>query len=415
MALYEYSDTARRIVRSEIREMLKWSRRADTISFGGGLPDPALFPVAELEDIQKIVLDRKGYLALNYGPTPGEPEALEAFARHLSTSGDAAVVENLCVTSSSQQALDLIALLLIDPGSPVIVEIPSYVGGLQAFGRAGADFRGVPLGIDGMDLDALEEELLRLDREQKRPRLIYTIPDFQNPAGVTMSLANRRRLLEIASARGILVIEDSPYRELAFNGKALPSLWSLSGGQGVVLLKTLSKMLFPGFRLGWLAAEPEVADKLIVLKQSVDLCTSSFVQLVAAEYFNRGLLEGTIERARTLYRPKRDAMLAGLDKALPPGSTRSEPSGGVFLWATLPEGWDSTAVLKRGLELGVAFVTGGAFHCDGGGQRSMRLNFSFPSIEAIGLGCERLGAAIAEVGQTKKDGQPCLSPSWTFR
>jgi 2-aminoadipate transaminase len=400
MANYEFSQEAGRVVRSEIREMLKWSRRADTVSFGGGLPDPALFPIADLEEIQTFVLEKKGYLALQYGPTPGEPEALEAFSRQMAAAGDMARTENLCVTSSSQQALDLLALLLVDPGSPVVVEVPSYVGALQAFGRAGADFRPVPLGPNGMDIGRLEACLLALDAEGKKPRFIYTIPDFQNPAGVTMDLASRKRLLDLARDRGILVVEDSPYRDLAFDGKALPSLWTLSGGEGVILLKTLSKMLFPGFRLGWMAAEPSIADRLVVLKQSVDLCSSSFVQLVAAEYMNRGLLQGTIEKARKLYRPKRDAMLAGLDAVLPPGSTRSAPEGGVFLWASLPEGYDATRILRRGLELGVAFVTGGAFHCDGGGKSSMRLNFSFPSIKDIGVGCARLGQAIADVGAT---------------
>ena len=401
MAQYEFSETAGRIVRSEIREMLKWSRRADTVSFGGGLPDPTLFPLADLEDIEASILRRKGYLALQYGPTPGEPEALEAFVRHMASTGDEARVEDLCVTSSSQQALDLLALLLVDPGSPILLEIPSYVGAIQAFGRAGADFRGLPLGPHGMDIDLLEAELARLDAEGKKPRCIYTIPDFQNPAGVTMSLESRKRLIALARERSILIIEDSPYRELAFNGEALPSLWTLAEGRGVVLLKTLSKMLFPGFRLGWLAAEAEVVDKLIVLKQSVDLCTSSFVQLVAAEYMGRGLMASTIERARRLYAPKRDAMLAGLDLALPPGSSRSEPEGGVFLWASLPPGYDSVSVLKRGLELGVAFVTGGAFHCDGKGRNCMRLNFSFPTVAEIGIGCERLGKAIAASASTQ--------------
>jgi 2-aminoadipate transaminase len=402
MLSYDFSEVAGRIVRSEIREMLKWSRRADTISFGGGLPDPSLFPIAELEEIQKCVLERKGYLALQYGPTPGEPEALDAFIKQMAATGDLAAVENLCVTSSSQQGLDLLALLLVDPGSPVIVEIPSYVGALQAFGRAGADFRGIPLGPQGMDLDALEMALARLDAEGKKPRFIYTIPDFQNPAGVSMDLTSRKRLLALAQERGILIIEDSPYRDLAFSGLVPPSLWTLAGGQGVILLKTLSKMLFPGFRLGWLAAEPELTDKLIVIKQSVDLCTSSFVQLIAGEYMSGGLLAGTIKKARSLYKPKRDAMLAGLDLVLPPGSTRSEPEGGVFLWVGLPEGYDSATILRRALELGVAFVTGGAFHCDGRGKNAMRLNFSFPSVHDITEGCQRLGQAIAEIGATAK-------------
>lgn len=398
MAKYELSATAGRIVRSEIRELLKWSRRADTVSFGGGLPDPALFPIGELKAIEAEVLDKKGYLALQYGPTPGEPEAIESFVRHMAAYGDAAAPANICVTSSSQQALDLLSLLLVDPGSPVVVEIPSYVGALQAFARGGADFRGVPVGPKGMDLDAFEATLKKLDAEGKRPRFVYVIPDYQNPAGSTMDLEARKRFLAITRSRGLLVVEDSPYRELVFEGESYPSLWTLSGGEGVVLLKTFSKMLFPGFRLGWVAAEEELIDKIVALKQSVDLCTSSFTQFVAARYIDEGRMEGTLKAARALYRPKRDALLAALDRVLPSGSSRSEPEGGVFLWAKLPEGYDATAVLKKGLELGVAFVAGSSFHCDGGGKNCMRLNYSFPSIPNIGLGAERLGEAIRAVG-----------------
>jgi 2-aminoadipate transaminase len=398
MAKYELSETAGRIVRSEIRELLKWSRRADTVSFGGGLPDPALFPIGALKEIEASVLDKKGYLALQYGPTPGEPEALDSFVRHMAEYGDAAKASQLCVTSSSQQALDLLSLLLIDVGSPVVVEIPSYVGALQAFGRGGADLRGVPLGPRGMDLDAFEAVLKRLDAEGKKPRFVYVIPDYQNPAGSTMDLASRKRFLSIARSRGLLVVEDSPYRELVFEGESYPSLWTLSGGEGVILLKTFSKMLFPGFRLGWVAAEEEIIDKIVALKQSVDLCTSSFTQLVAARYIDEGRMDGTLKAARALYRPKRDAMLAALDRELPAGSSRSEPSGGVFLWVRLPEGYDSMAILKKGLELGVVFVVGSSFHCDGGGKNCMRLNYSFPSIPDIGLGVHRLGEAIRATG-----------------
>lgn len=396
MGNYQFSIEAGRIVRSEIRELLSWTRKEDTISFGGGLPDPSLFPLEEIEAATARILGGRGYLALQYGPTPGEPAAVEAFVRHMAAYGDQADPENVCVTSSSQQALDLLALLFIDPGAPVVVEIPSYVGALQAFARAGADFRGIPLGPEGMDLDALEAELGRLDAEGKRPRFIYTIPDYQNPAGVTMNLAARRRLLDLARSRGIPIVEDSPYRELSFDGSAEPSLWSLAGGEGVILLKTFSKMLFPGFRLGWVAAEESVIDKIVALKQSVDLCTSSFVQLLAADYIDEGRMAGTIQSARALYRPKRDTMVAALERVVPPGSTFSRPEGGVFLWLTLPEGYDAKRILRRSLEEGVAFIIGSAFHCDGGGGSSMRLNFSFPSQKAIELGVERLGRAIRE-------------------
>ncbi len=394
MIRYEFSAEASRIVRSEIRELLAWSRRADTISFGGGLPDPSLFPVEDLERICAEVLGRKGYLALQYGPTPGEPEALESFSRYMGVNGDRAEPGSLCVVSSSQQALDLLTLLFLEPGAPAVVEIPSYVGALQAFGRAGADLRGVPVGREGMDLDALEDTLRALDREGKRPRFLYVIPDFQNPSGVTLSRAGRERLLSIAGERGIPIVEDSPYRELSYGAESLPSLWTLSGGRGVILLKTLSKMLFPGFRLGWIAAEEEILSKIIGLKQSVDLCSSSFLQLVTAAYFESGLMEGTLARARALYAPKRDVMVEALGRELPEGSTWTRPEGGVFCWATLPDRFDSREVLKAALGEGVAFVIGRAFHCDGGGRSSMRLNYSFPSLEAIREGASRLGRAI---------------------
>lgn len=406
MTRYDFSDEASRIVRSEIREILAWSRRADTISFGGGLPDPSLFPVADLERISAQVLRKKGYLALQYGPTQGEPEALESYSRYMAAFGDKADPGSLCSVSSSQQALDLLTLLFLDAGAPVVVEVPSYVGALQAFGRAGADLRGVPMGREGMDLDALEEVLRKLDREGKRPRFLYAIPDFQNPSGVTLSLAGRRRLLAIAGERGLPIVEDSPYRELSFGVESLPSLWTLAGGRGVILLKTLSKMLFPGFRLGWMAAEEAVINKIVGLKQSVDLCTSSFLQLVTAAYFDAGLMEGTLARARALYAPKRDAMVEALARELPPGSTWTRPEGGVFCWAALPPEYDSREVLKAALDEGVAFVIGKAFHCDGGGRSSLRLNYSFPSIEAIREGGARLGRAVRKVGGRGSEESP---------
>jgi len=402
MIEYKFSDEATRIVRSEIREILAWSRRADTISFGGGLPDPSLFPVEDLERICGQVLRKKGYLALQYGPTQGEPEALESFSRHMKVYGDVAQPGSICTVSSSQQALDLLTLLFLAPGAPAIVEIPSYVGALQAFGRAGADLRGVPMGPEGMDLNALEAVLEGLDRERKRPRFIYVIPDFQNHSGVTLPLAARKRLLGIALDRGIPIIEDSPYRELSFGAENLPSLWTLAGGRGVILLKTLSKMLFPGFRLGWIAAEEPVLGKIVGLKQSVDLCTSSFLQLVTTAYFDAGLMEGTLSRARALYAPKRDAMAEALGRELPKGSSYTRPEGGVFCWATFPSEFDATEVLKAALAEGVAFVIGKAFHCDGGGRSSLRLNYSFPSIDEINEGAARLGRAIKTVRSARQ-------------
>lgn len=394
---YEFSNVSGRIVRSEIREILKWTRKPGVISFGGGLPDASLFPLKEIAEITAEVLETKGYLALQYGPTQGETEMLESLAEHMNAFDDTVSVEQLCVTSSSQQGLDLISLLFLDAGASIVLELPSYLGGVQAFRRCGADMRGVSMDGDGMKTDELKGVLEQLDGEGKKPRFIYVIPDFQNPSGITMSLERRKALLEIAAERGVPIVEDSPYRELSFSGEVLPSLWKLSGGRGVIMLKTFSKMLFPGMRMGWMAAEPFLIEKLVMLKQSVDLCTPSFTQLILASYIRRGKMRETIERAIECYRPKRTAMLEALEKYMPEGVSWSRPSGGMFLWLTLPERIDTREIFMTAIEHNVAYVIGRPFHCDNSGGNTLRLNYSFPSVEQIGEGIKQLAEAIKEV------------------
>jgi 2-aminoadipate transaminase len=394
---YEFSSVSNRIFRSEIREILKWTRKPGVISFGGGLPHASLFPVDEIADITVKVLKEKGYLALQYGPTQGEDEMLEALIAHMGEFGDVAVREQVCVTSSSQQGIDLLALLFLDEGSPILMEKPSYLGGIQAFARSGADMRGVPLDDDGMDLERLKKALKALDKEGKKPRFIYAIPDFQNPSGVTMTLARRKELIRIAFEREIPIIEDSPYRELSFTGVILPSLWTLAGGKGVVMMKTFSKVLFPGMRMGWLVGDPALIDKIILLKQSVDLCTPSFTQLILAEYLRRGKMKDSIEKAIECYRPKLEAMLAALAKHMPDGVRWSKPGGGMFIWLILPERIDTKEIFMTAIEHNVAYVIGRPFHCDHTGGNTMRLNYSFPSLEQIATGIKHLADAIREV------------------
>ena len=391
---YTYSKVSQRIYRSEIRELLKWSRKEGVISFGGGLPDASLFPISDIIEITKEVLEKKGYLALQYGPTPGENEFLEALIQFMGEFGDKAVKENICVTSSSQQGLDIMAILFIDEGAPVIMELPSYIGGIQAFSRCGADMRGVPMDNDGMIIEKLEEVLKQLDKEGKKPRFIYTIPDFQNPAGVTMSLERRKKLIEIAAKREIPIIEDSPYRELTFTGKTLPSLWNLTGGKGVIMLKTFSKMLFPGMRMGWTVAEPHVIEKVEMLKQSVDLCTPSFNQLILASYIRQGKMKKSIEKAIEVYKPKAEAMLTALEKYMPNQVIWSKPSGGMFLWVILPKNMDTEKIFMKAIENNVAYVIGRPFHCDNSGANTMRLNYSFATHKQIDEGIKRLAEAI---------------------
>lgn len=369
------------------------------ISLGGGLPDPTLFPIQDIIELTKKVLTKKGYLALQYGPTHGEPEMLEALTQHMKEFGDEASAKQVCVTSSSQQGLDLLSLLFLDEGAPIIMELPSYLGAVQAFSRCGADMRGIPLDDDGMDIAYLRKILDKLEGEGKKPRFIYTVPDFQNPSGITMSLDRRHELLKIALESEIPVIEDSPYRELSFTGKVLPSLWTLSGGKGIIMLKTFSKILFPGMRMGWLVAETSTTDKIVMLKQSVDLCTPSFNQLILAEYIKKGKMKQTIEKAIQCYRPKCETMLNSLDRHMPEEVKWSKPSGGMFLWLKLPEGIDTKDIFQTALEHNVAYVIGHPFHCDNSGGNTLRLNFSFPTLEQIEAGVERMGTMIREVLQ----------------
>ncbi|MCP4220056.1 MAG: PLP-dependent aminotransferase family protein [bacterium] len=391
---YTLSKVSTRIVKSEIRELLKMSRKPGVISFGGGLPDASLFPIKEIAAITNEVLEKKGYLALQYGPTPGEPEMLDALVDHMKAFGDDATPEQMCVTSSSQQGLDLISMLFLDEDAPIIVEAPTYLGALQAFRRHGTDMRGIPMDSKGMDLECLVKTLDELDKEGKKPRFIYTIPDFQNPSGITMSLERRKKLVEIALEREIPILEDSPYRELTFTGKTLPSLWSIAKGAGVIMLKTFSKTLFPGMRMGWILAEPVMIDKLVMLKQSVDLCTPSFNQLILAEFIRQGKMRETINKAIACYAPKAEMMLKSLEKYMPEGVSWSVPTGGMFMWLKLPEHLDAKELFPAAIENKVAYVIGQAFHSDASGTNTVRFSYSFPSVEQVEEGVKRLAATI---------------------
>ncbi|MFP4548948.1 MAG: PLP-dependent aminotransferase family protein [Fidelibacterota bacterium] len=391
---YTYSKLSKNIKRSEIREILKWTRKPGLISFGGGLPDPDLFPLKELSEITTEVLETKGYLALQYGPTKGEAEMLEALCQHMREFGDRATCEEVCVVSSSQQGLDLLSMLMLDDQTPIIVEMPTYLGALQAFRRHNAKMIGVPMDDQGMRMDKLESTLENLT---EKPRFIYTIPDFQNPSGITMSLERRQQLIEIAKKYDIPIVEDSPYRELRYVSETKPSIWTLSGSKNVIMLKTFSKILFPGMRMGWVVAEPDVVDKFVVLKQSVDLCTPSFNQLLLASYIKKGLMKETIEKAKKCYKPKKDAMVESLEKYMPAGVKWSKPEGGMFLWIELPEHVDTKEIFMTAIEHEVAYIIGAPFYHDGSGKNTMRLSYSFPSIDQIKEGIKRMAEMIKSI------------------
>ncbi len=388
-----YSKAALNMKRSEIRELLKMTRRPDIISFGGGLPDPETFPVKDLEDISCQLLRDKGAIALQYGPTEGEVPLRQEIAKWMSRE-KATKPENILITVGSQQGLDIISKVFLDPHDIVVVELPTYVGGLQAFNAYRARMIGVPQDDEGMRMDLLEKTLAKLAKRNKKPKFIYVVPDFQNPSGVTMSLERRKKLLDLAYQYEVPIVEDSPYRDLRFVGKPIPAIYSLDSENHVIVLGTFSKLLCPGLRLAWIMAPAEWTDRMIVAKQSMDLCSPSYTQLIVAEYLKRGLLPKQIENIRKLYGRKLEIMLDALKKYMPKSVKWSKPKGGLFLWIELPKRMSANDLFLKAIENKVAYVVGSAFHCDDAGQNTMRINFSYPSEQQIVEGIQRLAKML---------------------
>jgi len=391
-----YSKNAMNINRSAIRDLLKITRQPDIISFGGGLPAPDTFPVKELEEIACQLLREKGAVALQYGPTEGETTLREEIAKWMAREKATVKPENILVTSGSQQGLDIIAKIFLDPKDIAIVELPSYMGGLQAFSAYRAKMVGVPQDNDGMRMDLLEKALAKLARRNRKPKFIYVVPDFQNPSGVTMMLKRRKRLLELARKYEVPIIEDSPYRDLRFVGNSVPMIFSLDKENYVIALGTFSKLLCPGLRLAWITAPVEWMEQMVIAKQSMDLSSPVFTQLMVAEYIKRGLLPKQVEKIRRLYARKRDVMINALRRYMPKGVEWTEPEGGMFLWVKLPKKMNANKLFRKAIKNKVAYVTGSAFHCNSKGQNTMRLNFSYPSEEQIEEGIKRLANMVRE-------------------
>lgn len=400
-----FSKNAKGMKKSVIRELLKLTRRPEVISFAGGLPDLDAFPIEDLSAVTIDVLKRDGATALQYSPTEGDPRLKdELIAHHEREDGITLAPENVLVTVASQQGLDLVAKIFIDRGDPVIVGMPTYVGGLGAFRAYGAEMIGVPLDEDGMRMDRLERELEKLKQQGRKPKFIYVVPDFQNPAGITMTEDRRRTLIGLAKTYDSLILEDSPYKELRYEGEGVKSIFALDGGGHVIGLHTFSKILFPGMRLGWVIADAAIIQKLAIAKQATDLCTPAFTQAIVAEFASRGLLQKNIESVREVYREKRQVMLDALDEHMPrlKGLRWTRPDGGLFLWVTLPKHMDSEVLFYEAIERNVAFVIGSAFYCNGKGRNTMRLNFSFPTKEDIVEGIKRLAKVIEEHEEVTK-------------
>jgi 2-aminoadipate transaminase len=377
---------------SAIRELLAITADRSVIGFGGGLTAPELFPAAELTECLERVLADRPASALQYGPTEGLAALREAVAARLSQRGIDVAPDGLLITTGSQQGLDLLAEAFLTEGSPVVIEAPTYVGALQALSAHKPRFKAFSVDADGLQVDALEEWV----GANGRPDLIYTVPTFGNPSGVTMSYARRERLIEIARTLAIPLLEDDPYSELSYDGMPPVAMRAIPGGEDVIHVGTFSKVLAPGIRIGYVVAPRVVLERLILMKQGRDLHTDALAQNMVAEYCTRFGLDRHVERLRASYRERRDGMLAALRRLMPASVSWTEPAGGMFLWLTLPVVLDSRELLRAAVAAGVSFVPGTAFHADGGGANSMRLNFTSSSLEEIARGVGILSRLIAE-------------------
>jgi 2-aminoadipate transaminase len=381
---------------SAMRDLLAITARPDVISLAGGLPDTSTFPAEDVAALMARVAADASARALQYGPTEGMEQLKACIVQVMAEEGMDVGEDDLLVTTGGQQVIDLVCKTLIDPGDVIVAEGPTYPGAVPTFGAYEADVVQIEMDADGMRVDLLEETLVRLEREARVPKFIYTVPTFQNPAGVTMALDRRRRLVRLAAEREILVLEDNPYGLLRYEGDPLPPLYALDRGEYVIYLGTFSKILSPGLRLGWTAAPRPVLEKLKLGKQGADLCSSPFGQHFVIEYFAQRDWRGLLGSLRDLYRRRRDTMLEALAEHFPQEAEWTRPAGGLFVWATLPEFIDTTDLLARALREHVAFVPGRAAYLDGRGGSAMRLNFSGVREHDLREGIARIGHAVNE-------------------
>jgi 2-aminoadipate transaminase len=386
-----------RVMRSSaMRDLMELTARPEVISLAGGQTDTTTFPPESFAAQMTRIAQESSAEALQYGPTEGFSRTKDCIREVMAIEGMAPDPEDIIVTTGGQQAIDLVAKTLVDPGDPVICEAPTYPGAVPVFSAYQAETFQVAVDDDGMRVDELEAVCDRLAADGRRPKFIYTVPSFQNPAGVTLSAERRRRLVEIARERELLVVEDNPYGTLRFEGEGPEPLYKLDGGDYVVYLGTFSKILSPGIRLGWLCAPPPVLEKVTLGKQASDLCTSTLSQYFVAEFFGEGGWREYIDDLVRIYRGRRDAMLDALERHFPRQATWTEPQGGLFVWATLPDYLNTTDLLAKALRQNVAFVPGAAAFVDGRGTSSMRLNFSSSTEEEIREGIRRIGRVISE-------------------
>ena len=399
----QYAERMHHMRSSAIRQLLKLTEQPDIISFAGGLPAPELFPIEAFELAVERVLTRQGTKALQYSTTEGYQPLREYIVNKMAQYGIEATSENIIITSGSQQALDILGKVFINPGDTILTERPTYLGALQAWRAYQAKFVSVPIDHDGLRTGMLEQTFMA------QPKFMYILPNFQNPSGVTLPLGRRWEIVALAEQYGIPIIEDDPYGELRFEGEHMSPLVVLDakklspfGKNGrslahgnVIYLSTFSKTLAPGLRLGWIVAPKQVIQRCVTAKQGMDLHTSSFTQMVAYEVVQNGFLQRHARRIRQVYHERRDVMLAAMERYFPQNVHWTRPQGGLFLWVTLPPQVDAGVVLETAVANQVAFVPGTSFHPDGSGHNTFRLNFSNAQPEQIEVGIRRLGEVLA--------------------
>ncbi|MGE5495544.1 MAG: PLP-dependent aminotransferase family protein [Burkholderiales bacterium] len=384
----EFANRMDKVTGSAIREIFALLERPGMISLAGGNPAPECFPSAEIADITAGIIREKGDSVLQYGGTPGVGALKETVIRMMKARGIEAAPDEVIITSGSTQGIGLAAKTMLNPGDVVLAESPSFIGALQTFLTYEADLKGVEMDEEGMDIDDLEDKIKKYS-----PKFVYTIPTYQNPTGRTMPQSRRVKMLEVCERYGVLILEDDPYCDLRYSGDAVPPIKHFDKRGTVVYLMSFSKIISPGLRVGAAIADRSIIAKYNIAKQGEDLHTSNLSQEIVNAYANSGLLEPHIEDIRNNYRQKRDAMLHKLE-GFPEGVTYTRPDGGLFIWATLPEGMDALKLFGQCVDEGVAFVPGTHFFPEGGHLNTLRLNFSMPSLEQIDKGCDILKRVI---------------------
>ena len=394
---YRYSHRTRQMKSSAIREILKLTENPDIISFAGGMPAPEIFPAEEFNEASIRVLRDQAPVALQYGTTEGYRPLREQLAEYMMRQGAQLSIDNVMITSGSQQALDLIGKIFINEGDHILVESPTYLGALQAWNSYGAEYIAVRSDENGMVTEELEQAL------RQGPKLIYALPNFQNPSGSTLLLERRKQLVELADRYGVPIIEDDPYGQLRFEGEHLPPLFALddqirenkgSYDGNVIYLSTYSKILAPGFRMAWVVAPPEIIRKMVQAKQGCDLNSPVFNQIVTYEVSKDNFIDRHVQKIVACYRERRNVMLDSMAELMPAVVHWNQPQGGLFLWVTLPEIVSATEMLVQAVEEKVAYVPGEAFHPKGGGQNTFRMNFSYSNPTEIANGVDRLSRVI---------------------